>query len=198
MVRTRPSQGCNPGSTPGKVTDLLWYNICVKNYTLLLMVSGDAKEKIEQIRLKHTGSKFVDALAPHLTIRGRFELRDGVSEDEVVRIIEKLGLPKVESLPEKMDKIGDACVISINSDEIKRMHIYVLSKLERSTISIRPERERENFHSHITVFRNTNKQITLKDLPDVFSFGQLCLYEMDPSVEKKWVKKITCFDLSLV
>ncbi|MCX6716296.1 MAG: hypothetical protein NT077_04800 [Candidatus Taylorbacteria bacterium] len=168
----------------------------MKNFILLLMVSGEAKEKIESIRFKYTGKKIIDALAPHLTLRGRFVLKEGVSEDLLRKSIEEFDISNMQAKADGIDKIGDAIVLNVKKDGILEKHENILKVLKDLTNSIRPERENKSFHPHVTLFRSKEEQAGIKDIPDILSFDRLCLYEIDPSVDKKWVKEVFCRDLA--
>jgi 2'-5' RNA ligase len=167
----------------------------MKNYTLLLMVSGVAKEKIEFVRQEQLGTKLVDDLPPHLTIRGRFILKEKVSEEDLVNQINKINIDRLTIASEKVERIGNANVICLVRDEILDTHLKVLSVLEQTTTSIRPEREKENFTPHVTLFRSAEPFFDFT-LPPSIDFDQLSLFEIDPTVEKKWSKLVTSYSLS--
>lgn len=167
----------------------------MKNYTLLLMVSGEVKDKIESLRQERLGTKLVDDLPPHFTIRGRFVLKDGILEEKLVDAVGQININMATISTEKIERIGNANVICLANNEVLDTHMRVLTQLEKITKSIRPEREKENFRAHVTLFRS-EKPFMDFTLPPKINFGQLCLFEIDPSIEKKWVKRIFCRDLA--
>lgn len=169
----------------------------MKNYVLVLEPDEPERERIVALRSRLFGSPLVDAMPPHLTLIGRFTLKPGGDETALQEVVRQLSLNAQSGTFAGISRIGTAIVANIDSPAMIEMHKTTLKNLLDTITQVRPEREGDNFHPHVTIGRSEpDFPINEQDLPRQFTFPRLCLYEIDPSTTKTWSRKISCRELA--
>lgn len=167
----------------------------MNHYFFALMPEVRFSGKIEELRLKLIGSKLVDALPPHLTLKRRFSLKPNFSEQNLKEVSDNFPLSKILADNNKIERLGEAVVIKIENLELKEQHKKLNNILKEKIISINPEYEEEYFAAHLTLFRDPKNNLPANsyslDINQIV-FDALCLYEIDPTPSRSFARKIAC------
>lgn len=171
----------------------------LKNYTFIVLPDERARLEAEALRFKHIGRYLVDGLPPHITLKKRFSLVKEASENYLKNILADFNILKLKVTASKPQRLDDAVVLLINSDELSAKRRELLKLLEKTTTSKNLSFENDDYKIHLTLLRDPgrvhdvgaihweNKEITLK---------AFCLYEIDPSPDKSLAREIACKNLT--
>lgn len=167
----------------------------MNHYFFALMPEVRFSGKIEELRMELIGSKLVDALPPHLTLKRRFSLRPNFSEQNLREVLDNFPLSKIFADNNKIERLGEASAIRIENFELKECHKRLYSLLKNNVISKNPEYEDDHFIAHLTLFRDPENKFPANsyslDINQIV-FDTLCLYEIDPTPNRGFAHRIAC------
>ena len=169
-----------------------------KNYTILLFPQEVDSRKIEKLREAKTGSAMIDGLLPHATLKRRFALDGSLTEDELTKIVADFNISKFKVTFDRIEKLGNALVVAGNSEYIMQRHEVLLKMLAEEIITQDPEYEGGQFKMHMTLLRGNASKADYEKYLSEINFDKLCLYELDPSAERLWARKIYCKEFQAV
>jgi 2'-5' RNA ligase len=166
----------------------------MKSYTIVYLFNPDFEASIGMLREKQGHPALVDCFPAHLTIKRRFDL---VTHEEEKKLIDIVGIFKAQRVGIKFDeviKLGDVVALKTKEEKVIRMHGYFLNSLKM--LGVDPSKyESNDYLPHITLWRG----IELKQLPKIEELHlpscetkKLCLYEIDPTSNRAFAKKIVC------
>ncbi len=161
---------------------------------IYLVPDATTTAAVESIRMKFAGVRTVDALPPHITLKKRFALRDGVTEDDLVKVIDDLGLQPTVAEISAVERFGDALTIVMKSATLSSKHVQLCRMLAGKGVSGNTRFEGENFKAHLNIVRDPlyKTSATVEDLGiKNVSVTGVCLCETDP-VERKVMRTVVC------
>lgn len=167
----------------------------MNHYFFALMPEARFSGKIEDLRLKLIGRKLVDALPPHLTLKRRFSLKPYFSEKNLKEVLDNFPLSKILADNNKIERLGEATAIRIENLELKECHKKMYGLLKNKVVSKNPEYEDDHFIAHLTLFRDPKNNLSagLNGLNiKQIVFNAICLYEIDPTPNRRFARKIAC------
>ena len=167
----------------------------MNHYFFALMPEARFSRKIEELRSKLIGSKLVDALPPHLTLKRRFSLKQSFSEQNLKEVLNSFSLSKIIANNNKIERLGEVAAIKIKNIKLKEQHKKLYGLLRDMAININPEHEDDNFTAHLTLFRDPENKLSPNwnslDIKKIV-FNKICLYEIDPTPERHFAYIIKC------
>ena len=167
----------------------------MSHYFFALMPQARFGKKICKWRMDFIGSKLVDSLPPHLTVKRRFLLKQNISIDTLKKVLDGFSFPKIIAKNNKIERLGEAVVIRIQNIKLKKYHKKLQGLLKNIAISKNPEYEDDCFAAHLTLFRDPKNKLSPNwnsiDINKIV-FNKICLYEIDPSSKRCFAYKIKC------
>lgn len=167
----------------------------MSHYFFALMPEAQFGKKICKWRMDFIGSKFVDSLPPHLTVKRRFLLKKNISIDTLEKVLDGFSFPKIIAKNNKIKRLGETTIISIRNAKLKKYHKKLQGLLKNVVISKNPEFEDDHFTAHLTLFRDPENKLSPNwnslDIKKIV-FNKICLYEIDPSSKRCFAYKIKC------
>lgn len=164
-----------------------------KYYNVILVAEKEARTSIEKLRMKLTGSPLVDHHPPHVTLKRKFTLRDNITEEGIISLIDSFQIPKIQFSFKQPEQFGDAVVLFGFNPILTNKHAEIVSLLRAHTQTVNPEWEEENYRAHLTIVRDPKQQFRLEDLSiesKQITLDTLELVEMDPTSEKRFSRLI--------
>lgn len=162
-----------------------------KKYVIILEADDATREVMEKFRLEKIGQKLIDHLSAHMTFKRGFSTDENFSEADIIGLIKDFNMP-IQHIPfDKIEKFGDAIVLSTNSEELKKYHKDFFNLMDSKVVTSNPEWEGENFKPHMTLYRDSSDRsfeddMTIKEA----AFDKISLYEIDPTPNHSFAKLI--------
>jgi 2'-5' RNA ligase len=168
----------------------------MKHYIIILMPEKVIQESIKNFRMQYMGVSLIDGLPPHITLKQRFYLRDGVIEDDLKKIFNKIDIKYASISLNGVEMLNDAFVLRGSSDYIREKYLEIRKALANSVIDVRPEFEGDNYKIHLTLWRGMGIESSAGQYRKEIGFDRICLYEIDPTAERAFANKVACKDLA--
>ena len=131
-------------------------------YNIILIAEEKSRASLENLRMNLIGSKLVDLHPPHVTLKRKFTLKDAFSEKDLVALLKNFAMPKIIFPFDKLERFGEAVVLSGKSAILFKKHKEMLEILKNYAETVNPEWEGDNFKAHLTIVRDLENCFHLK------------------------------------
>lgn len=166
----------------------------MKHYIIALMPELATQKPIEDLRRQYVGTDLIDGLPPHVTLKSRFALKESATEDDLKNIVNTIHMHDVSIAMHEAAMMGGALVLNGESDYVREKHLEIMKSLAGSTIDLRPEFGGEKYKIHMTLLRGQEAE-SIPHLGEM-RFDRICIYEIDPTLDRAYAHKILCKKLS--
>lgn len=135
-----------------------------REYTILIVPDWETIKRIQDFRLKYIWTDKVDHVPyPHITLKRRFYLKQGFSEQDLIELFTSFVFSGGEIDVQSMQTYSDALVMKGENIKIRKMHNDIVLLVNEKGITKNPEYEWENYGIHLTLFR-INDDMNLKEI----------------------------------
>lgn len=143
--------------------------------------------------MKFIGSKLVDRHPPHVTLKTKFTLKEGFLEKDLIELLQKFEMPKIQFPFEGLDRFGDALVLTGSHPTFLEKHKEIVALLKGCIETINPNWESDNFSPHLTIVRDPENHFWIEKeilgMKEVL-LDTLQLFEMDTTPEKRFSRLV--------
>lgn len=162
-----------------------------KKYVIILEADDATGGMIEKFRLEKTGQKLIDHLSAHMTFKRGFLTDGNFSEADIIGLINDFNMPIQNISFDKIEKFGDAVVLSTNDEDLKKYHKDFCNLTDSKVVTSNPEWEGDNFKPHMTLYRDSSDRSFEDDMIIKEAvFDKISLYEIDPTPNRSFAKLI--------
>lgn len=168
----------------------------MNDYTFVIMSQMEFSRELEELRTKLIGNKLVDTFPPHLTLKRRFTLARHYSPADLLTVLNNISLPKVVASQNKIMRLREVLIVCIESHELKMYNKALIESLSNMVVTKNPEYEGHSFTAHLILVRDHENKFKESDFSELkineIVFNRMCLYEIDPTAERRFANQIAC------